>query len=414
MLLAATGCEVLAGLHGDRQLQPLTGEASAGGVTGGAPVGGAGSGALSGAGASGSLAGRDGQSLDAGSGGLGAGMQSGVAGEAGEAGDTGAAGSAGEPSQENPGVVLTRSSCAGSVPSGCGNVNPCLTLPLAGGTHGMGRDETGQRGDYFPNGAANEKPEHSVSVSPFWLDKYEVTVGRFRRFVDAYQGVPPKEDAGANPYVPGSGWRSEWNSKLPPDVAELRGQLGMSAPTELIDMDTWTEAPGAGECRPMNDLNWYLAFAFCIWDGGRLPSEAEWEWAAAGGDAERLFPWGSADPATRAVFNCSFLGTLSCTSGDLPNVGSLSPRGDGRFGHADLAGSLDEFTRDVYEVKFYSSSLATGADPLDLVIDVVADESAVRGGTFISQGDAIRATMRRDWGRNRADVYAGIRCARNL
>ena len=59
---------------------------------------------------------------------------------------------------------------------------------------------------------------------------------------------------------------------------------------------TWTNTAGSQENLPINCVNWYEAYAFCIWDGGFLPSEAEWEYAAAGGSEQREYPWGTTQP----------------------------------------------------------------------------------------------------------------------
>ena len=65
---------------------------------------------------------------------------------------------------------------------------------------------------------------------------------------------------------------------------------------------TWTPSPVSGsasqENLPINCVDWAEAYAFCIWDGGFLPSEAEWEYAAAGGSLQLDYPWGSAGPGT--------------------------------------------------------------------------------------------------------------------
>ena len=71
-------------------------------------------------------------------------------------------------------------------------------------------------------------------------------------------------------------------------------------------MSTWTISPGANERKPLNWVSFYIAFAFCVWDDGRLPSEAEWNYAAAGGDEqEGRYPWGAGLDQTCAVYQCA-------------------------------------------------------------------------------------------------------------
>jgi formylglycine-generating enzyme required for sulfatase activity len=128
--------------------------------------------------------------------------------------------------------------------------------------------------------------------------------------------------------------------------------------------DPGSVSPGPNESLPISCVKWHWACAFCIWDGGRLPTEAEWNYAAAGGNEQRVFPWGSAQPNDSSAVYCSWLagelpdgdplrdGGDRCFGSPRPGVpapvGSKSPNGDGRWGHADLAGNLWEWTRDRY------------------------------------------------------------------
>src|SRR4051812_38833930 len=123
-----------------------------------------------------------------------------------------------------------------------------------------------------------------ATVSSFRLDKYEVTVGRFRAFVEAGMGTrssPPPSGAGTHPNVPGSGWDASWNASLATSTDELLTRLSQDLPQ--LPLHTWTDVPAANENRPINNLTWYEAMAFCIWDGGYLPTSTEWSYAAAGG-----------------------------------------------------------------------------------------------------------------------------------
>jgi formylglycine-generating enzyme required for sulfatase activity len=270
----------------------------------------------------------------------------------------------------------------------------------------MGRSDSGT--DAFAAGNGNELPEHQVFVTTFALDKYEVTVGRFRKFVEQFDG-PPAQDSGAHSRISGSGWQEVWNDLMPTSNAGLRNLMLANLAAEC----TWTEQAGAHECQPINCVKWYLAFAFCIWDAGRLPTEAEWEYAAAGGSDNRLFPWGKDDPSNeRASYQCAVAGSLTCDPDDLPVIGHTRPLGDGKFGHSDLAGSVAEFTRDQFGDDYYGYSTASGTNIANLQTDTIAHTSPSRGGGFTSAGASLRATSRVEFFRDHWSPTAGFRCAR--
>lgn len=188
----------------------------------------------------------------------------------------------------------------------------------------------------------------SVALSPYALDKYEVTVGRFRKFLETYDdwrdAGNPKAGDGAHPYTPNSGWLKDpsWEVELPGSAAVMR--VGLNCNTT---QQTWTDEPAFNENKPINCVNWYEAFAFCAWDDARLPTEAEWQYAAIGGAQARDFAWGNTPLMPDfAVYGCLVAGTgASCTSDDIPDVGSR-PDGDGRFQQADLNGSVLEWVLD--------------------------------------------------------------------
>jgi formylglycine-generating enzyme required for sulfatase activity len=136
--------------------------------------------------------------------------------------------------------------------------------------------------------------------------------------------------------VLGTGWRSEWNARLPASAQDLKNGIascpGVGAPK--ID-STWTDAPGANESRPMSCVTWYEAFAFCAWDGGRLPGAAEREYAATGGDEQRAYPWGNQAPdASRLTTTC-----YGTDGNVLPVPVGGFPTGAGKWGHQDLLGA---------------------------------------------------------------------------
>jgi formylglycine-generating enzyme required for sulfatase activity len=296
----------------------------------------------------------------------------------------------------------------------CGSADPCVTQRVAGGSFPMGRSDSGN--DAFVGGSADEQPEHDVRVSTFWLDEFEVTVGRFRRFVDSYAGIMPTPGSGAFPGVVSSGWQEAWNVHLPQTNADLRAALIANDPDCNAQYRTWTQTAGNNECLPINCIDWHLAYAFCVWDGGRLPTEAEWEYAAAGGDENRLYPWGPDAPdKTRAVFNCIASGSLSCTPSDIRPIGGTLAGGLGRFGQADLAGSMLEPTRDVADRNFYSTTLAIGTNVINLVgdgVDSIGTRFTAHGGNYLNTAALARATSKTYITRTSHFDGVGMRCAR--
>src|SRR5262249_37105571 len=123
-----------------------------------------------------------------------------------------------------------------------------------------------------------------------------------RAFVTAGQGTaanPPVAKAGAHPNIVESGWDAAWNTSLTANTGALMAAVQLCG-SDNAALETWAASPQGNESRPINCVDWYEAMAFCAWDGGFLPTEAEWNYAAAGGDQQRAFPW-SNPPGALAI-----------------------------------------------------------------------------------------------------------------
>jgi formylglycine-generating enzyme required for sulfatase activity len=242
-----------------------------------------------------------------------------------------------------------------------------------------------------PGGTYNRSndPNYPATVSDFRLDRYEVTVGRFRKFVEAYSQNMVVHGAGRNPHnTEDPGWQGIW-STLPADAYALRTRLSCGGPYQ-----TWTDAPGANEHLPMTCLDAELANAFCTWDGGRVPTEAEWKFAAAGGDEQRQYPWGAEEPgenSARAIFGDE----------DIAPVGSISA-GQGRWGHMDLAGNVPEWTRDRYSSYPMPCHDCSNFDPLG--------DPVFRGGGVYGGAEFLQSSQRALG--YQVTPATGVRCAR--
>lgn len=292
----------------------------------------------------------------------------------------------------SPDVMATPRSCASSTSASpsCGassNTSCCDNRLVECGTFFRSYDRSADYSD----------KSHPATVSDFRLDTFEVTVGRFRAFLEAGKGTqlpgsPPARGDGRHPKIPDSGWDPRWDSNLAVDADALKAELRNEGGT----VGTWTDAPGANENLPIMKITWFEAFAFCAWDGGRLPTEAEWNYAAAGGEEQREYPWGIGFDDGRAAYFGNNRG--------IPAVGS-KPDGNGRWDHADLAGSLWEWTLDWYNSNYVvpcidCANLANGS------------YRVIRGGSVFEHPPSLRASYRNyDEPTSRGGI--GVRCARD-
>ncbi len=318
-------------------------------------------------------------------------------------------GDASDPPDSGAVTALSPPSCGGGSSdaggpglSNCGplrNESCCASPLVPGGTYYRSYD-----------GVTNKDTTAPATVSSFRLDRFEATVGRFRKFVAASSaGFLPAEGSGKHTHLNGGqglsqgssnvqepGWDSTWNLNLAKSQAVWTGNLSCDATYQ-----TWTSAAAANEERPIVCETWFEAAAFCIWDGGFLPTEAEWNYAASGGDEQRAYPW-SKNPPTSTNLDCGYANYPGC-AGTTSKVGGL-PQGDGRWGHADLGGDVWEWNTDWYQ--------AYPTPCVDCASFAQTSSRVIRGGSFGSDTSYLLASRRNDLlpADGRGDV--GFRCAR--
>jgi formylglycine-generating enzyme len=303
--------------------------------------------------------------------------------------------------------LLPLGGCVPDVEPGS-NLPSCAGVPLTCGPHG---DETCCASPLVEGGEYDRlDPDlmklYPTRVSDFRLDRFEVTVARFRRFVQAYPASKPAEGDGAHPSIAGSGWAAAW--PLPASQADLIAALKCDPL-----YGTWADNEGAEtDKKPINCVDWFTAFAFCAWDGGRLPTEAEWNYAAARGSEERYYPWGDEAPTVdRAVYCTDYSpmaqGCPAATQASIKNVGSKSPQGDGKWAQADLAGNVREWNLDWH---------GEYPEPCDncagLTEDPAIHAREARGGDWNNEASNLQSLFRVGYDPAGHYTWVGLRCAR--
>lgn len=311
----------------------------------------------------------------------------------------GSGGSGGTSAGGGTGGTNVEANCS-NVKSTCGadgKDDCCRRGAVPAEAFSMGRSTAG--GDAYPAGDANEVPEHVVTPMAVELDVYEVTLSRFRLFAKELPESAPKSGAGEHPGVPGSGWKSEWDPVLNVTAIDAMFQCGFRSVWRVPQLPE-------NDKLPINCVSWFWAFAFCAWDGGFLPTEAEWEAAAAGSSENRIYPWGGQTPeAGTASLDCEYDGNPACDFTDI-TVPGANAKGVGRFGHHDLGGSMWEWTLDAFDPGFYTAGSCTGC------ANLVGDTRVLRGGGWQSLKGDLRAARRNPEPPSYSSEETGIRCAR--
>lgn len=198
-----------------------------------------------------------------------------------------------------------------------------------------------------------ERPVHTVYVNAFYLDKYEVTNAQYRAFMEATGYPAPKY----------------WN-------------------------DSRFNQPN----QPVVGVSWEDALAYARWVGKRLPTEAEWEYAARGGLVGSKFPWGDGDATGKACLGQNW------QYGKPDNVGSYAPNGYGLY---DMAGGVWEWCADWFDCEYYKSSPQINPSG-----PVSGSERVLRGGAWSYDAYYARCSSRHHLKPNTQSNSVGFRCAR--
>jgi formylglycine-generating enzyme required for sulfatase activity len=234
---------------------------------------------------------------------------------------------------------------------------PLVLIPA--GPFLMGSDE----------GFPNERPEHTVTLNAYYIDQFEVTAGRYQKFIaSARRALPPTWDAEA--------------------------------------AQAWSDLPAVG-------MSWTDAAGYCKWAGRRLPTEAEWEKAARGTDGRR-FPWGQMQPFVDiANYNrgpwVSEAVTLVPVNSGLEGMSvrhGLKEGGRSAYGLFHMAGNAAEWVADWYDREYYHQSpdkSPTGAS--------LGTKRVIRGGSWADLPTALRVTARFSAEPDYEDRTIGFRCA---
>ena len=218
-----------------------------------------------------------------------------------------------------------------------------------------------------------EQPIHSVTLDSFWMDQTEVQGGDFAEFIDFMKW---------NMVIGGGTF---YKGKIISQLCDEPTCFTVIRDNELLQVIKPRYAS-----YPITIVSWYGAYTYCRWAGGRLPTEAEWEYAARGGLESKEYPWGN-DPPLCGQGHPNGAQYFRCNNSYFDNKGTVpvkkfQPNGYGLY---DMSGNAAEWVNDWYDPLYYQNS--PSENPMG---PKTGQERVLRGGSSNEFVDFIRVSTR--------------------
>jgi formylglycine-generating enzyme required for sulfatase activity len=241
---------------------------------------------------------------------------------------------------------------------------PLEWIEIPGGSFSMG----------YEDGLPEELPVHTVTVPTFEMTRSEIMCVQYSKCVAAGECA-----------VPETGVRFNW---------QVAGRFTY----------------------PINGVTWIDASAFCAWAGGRLPSEAEWEYAARSGGQSLVYPWGSATPSCDYCIMRQEEDTIGGCGENLSWPVCSKPDGNTEQGLCDMSGNVYEWMADYWYPEYYEGVAPTDGSAWDTPPYEGAVDRTLRGGSYQTNAytSFLRTTGRLAYAETGCEPDLGFRCARDV
>ena len=335
--------------------------------------------------------------------------------------------------------------CISTLYLSCNSNAPKPIKETSSQEHPMGMvwipEGTFMMGSEGPQARPDESPIHPVKVDGFWIDQTEVTNAQFAAFVEATGYVTTAEKP--------VDWE-EMKKQLPPGTPKPHDSLlqassltfkSTNGPVDLNNYAAWWEwkpkaswrqPRGKGssiqgkEDHPVVHVSWEDANAYAKWAGKRLPTEAEWEWAARGGLKDKKYPWGDEEITTGSAKANSWDGSFPYknTNKDLffytAPVKSFESNGYGLY---DMAGNVWEWCLDWYHYDYYktlegkTSTNPKGPEKSYDPYNPYIAQRIIRGGSFLCNDNycsGYRVASKMKSSPDTGSQHTGFRCVKDI